>query len=175
ASQLQPDNADVHHLLGDSNEKLGNPLGAVKHYQRAAELQATESNLFDWGAELLAHGAVEPAIQVFSKGKRLFPKSLRMLVALGAASYAHGSYDQAGRYLCEATDLNARDPGPYALLDKLQVADAVQSEAISQRMARYVHLEPDTALANYYYAMTFRNGPSGEQTSSQAESLLRNA
>ena len=175
ASQLRPENADVHHLLGDCNEKLGNPLEAVKQYQRAAELQPSESNLFDWGAELLAHGAVEPATQVFSKGKRLFPQSSRMLIALGAASYARGSYGQAGQYLCEATDLNPRNPGAYGLLDKLQVADGGQSDAIIQRMARYVQLDPANGLANYYYAAALRNRPAGAESSLQVETLLRNA
>jgi tetratricopeptide (TPR) repeat protein len=61
--------AEPHHLLGEVDEKLGNPLEAVQEYQRAAELNPNESNLFDWGAELLMHRAVEPALEVFTKGK----------------------------------------------------------------------------------------------------------
>jgi hypothetical protein len=48
------------------DEKLGDALEAVREYQRAAELNASEPNLFDWGAELLAHRAAEPAMQVFA-------------------------------------------------------------------------------------------------------------
>ena len=54
-------------------EKQGNPLEAVREYQRAAETNPSESNYFNWGAELLVHRAAEPAIEVFSKGARLFP------------------------------------------------------------------------------------------------------
>ena len=99
-----------HHLLGDIEEKSGNSLEAVREYQRAAELDPSEPNFFDWGAELLLHRAVEPAIEVFSKGNRLFPHSARMLVALGVAWYSNGSYDQAAQRLCEASDLNPDDP-----------------------------------------------------------------
>ena len=61
------------------------PLAAVREYQRAVELDANEPNLFDWGAELLVHRAVEPAIEVFTKGNRLYPQSSRMLLGLAAA------------------------------------------------------------------------------------------
>ena len=40
--------ADLHHLLGDVDEKLGDSLEAVRHYQRAAELDPSEPHLFDW-------------------------------------------------------------------------------------------------------------------------------
>ena len=72
--------AEPHHLLAEIDEKLGNPLEAVREYQRAAELNPSESNLFDWGSELLLHHGVEPALEVFTKGNRLYPRSVRMLV-----------------------------------------------------------------------------------------------
>ena len=61
-----PNDPALHHQLGDVEEKLGNPLEAVREYQRAAELDPSESNLFDWGTELLAHRALEPATEVFT-------------------------------------------------------------------------------------------------------------
>src|SRR5580693_599360 len=80
------------------------PLEAVREYQRAAELDPSERNLFDWGAELLAHRAHDPAIEVFTRGNRLFPKSTRMLLGLAVAYYAKGSYDQAAQRFFDATD-----------------------------------------------------------------------
>ncbi|HEV2716401.1 MAG TPA: hypothetical protein VGU64_14155, partial [Terriglobales bacterium] len=61
AVEHDPRNAGLHHSLADAEEKLGNPLAAVQEYQRAAELDPSEPNLFDWGADLLLHRALEPA------------------------------------------------------------------------------------------------------------------
>src|SRR5258706_2888849 len=115
-----PKDPELHHRLGDVEEKLGNPLDAVREYQRAAELDPSEANLFDWGTELLTHRALEPATEVFAKGNRLFPKSVRMLVALGVAWYARGSYDQAAQCLVNASDLTPDNPTPYLFLGKMQ-------------------------------------------------------
>ena len=59
----QSDKAELHHLLGDVQERMGDSLAAVREYQRAAELDPTETYLFDWGSELLLHHAAEPAAE----------------------------------------------------------------------------------------------------------------
>ncbi len=151
----QPDSiAQQHHRLADSDEKLGKPLEAVREYQRAAELNPSESNIFDWGTELLLHRAAEPAIEVFNKGNRLFPQSIRMLTGLAAALYAQGFYEQAMQRLCEASDVNPGDPEPYLSMGKIQAVEATRSAAIAERLERFVKLQPDNALANYYYALS---------------------
>jgi tetratricopeptide (TPR) repeat protein len=167
--------AELHHLLGDVEEKLGNPLAALQEYQRAAELNPSEPNLFDWGAELLRHRAMEPAIEVFTKGNRLFPHSVRMLVGLGASWYARGSYEPAVQRLCEASDLNPDDPSPYLFLSKIQSVEKTQSDALVERLRRFVTLQPENAMANYYYAVSLwkgRKGPEDGETLAQVQSLL---
>jgi tetratricopeptide (TPR) repeat protein len=171
------DRAEMHHLLGDVEEKAGNPLEAVREYQRAAEMNPSESHLFDWGAELLAHRAADPAIEVFAKGNRLFPRSVRMLVALGVSWYARGSYGQSVRCLFDASDLNPSDPTPYLFLGKMQNAEIVQPEGFVERLGRFARLQPENALANYYYAVALwktRKG-SDSTTPAQVESLLNKA
>jgi tetratricopeptide (TPR) repeat protein len=170
--------AEPHHLLGEVDEKLGNPLEAVQEYERAAELNPSESNLFDWGAELLLHGAVEPALEVFTKGNRLFPRSVRMLSALGASWYAQGSYDQAARRLCEASDLDPNDSNPYVLMGKMEAAETAQSKAMVERLERFARLQPENALANYYYAVSLwkrRKSPEDVADWAQVKSLLEKA
>jgi len=149
-----PKDPEVHHLLGDVEEKLGNPLQAVREYQRAAELDPSEPNLFDWGTELLTHRALEAATEVFTKGNHLFPKSVRMLIALGVSWYARGSYDQAGKCLANASDLAPDNPIPYLFLGKMQSAETTPSEGSVARLERFAELQPDNALANYYYAVS---------------------
>ena len=147
------DGAAVHHLLGDLEEKRKRPVEAVREYQRAAELNASEPNFFDWGAELLTHRALQPAIEVFTKGHRLFPQSSRMLVGLGVAWYATGSFDVATKYVCDASDLNPADGSSYLVLGKMQIAQQSTSPAVLARLERFARLAPENALANYYYAV----------------------
>ena len=156
-------------------EKRADPLQAVHEYQRAAEANPSESNYFAWGAELLVHHAVEPAIEVFTKGHRLFPDSSRMLVGLGVAWYARGSYDQAAMRLCEASDQNPGDPNPYLFLGKIQSVETTQSQGLVERLERFARLQPENPLANYYYALSLwkqRKGPDDSKTAMEVESLL---
>jgi len=178
AVDRDPANARLHHQLGDADEQMGNSLEAVREYQRAAELDATESYLFDWGAELLTHRAIDQAMEVFSKGNRLFPRSVRMLLGLATAAYSRGAYDQAARRFFEACDLNPSDPGPYLFLGKVQSVEISQSDGYLERMARFATLQPGNALANYYYAASLwkrRNGSADSDTRAKVPSLLEKA
>ncbi len=175
ASQDKP---ELHHLLGDVEEKLGDSLEALRQYQRAAEMDPNEGYVFDWGSELLLHHAPEPAQEVFSKGNHLFPRSTRMLVGLGAAWFAGGSYDQAVRRICEASDLNPQDPNPYIFLGKMQRAETTPSEEVVEKLRRFVALQPDNAEANYYYAVALwklRKDPQDKGRQEQVESRLNTA
>jgi tetratricopeptide (TPR) repeat protein len=172
------DKPELHHLLGNVEEKLGNPVDAVREYQRAAELDPSEPNLFDWGADLLLHHAPEPAAEVFSKGNRLFPRSTRMLIGLGVAWYSRGSNDEAARCLCEASDLNPSDPNPYLFLAKIRNVQATPSPEVAERLKRFVTLQPENAMANYLYATALwaqRSNAEDTETSAQVESLLQKA
>ena len=174
----QQEKAALHHLLGDVAEKTGDPLAAVREYQRAAQLDASETNLFDWGAELLMHHAPEPAAEVFSNAHRTFPHSIRILLGLGVAWFVQGSYDQAIQYLGEASDLDPGDPNPYLFLGKIQNAEVSGRAATAERLARFARLQPQNAFANYYYAVSLwkqRKGPQDAQTAAQVESLLEKA
>lgn len=178
-----PKDAALHHQLGEIEEKLGNPLEAVREYQHAAELDPSEQYLFDWGTELLSHRALEPAAEVFTKGNRLFPKSVRMLIALAVADYARGSYDQAAQCLASASDLAPGDETPYLFMGKMQGGEAAPSPETREtleRLARFQRLEPGNALANYYYAASLwkarqSTGALDDATSTQVETLLQKA
>jgi tetratricopeptide (TPR) repeat protein len=176
--KAEQEKADLHHLLGEVEEKLGNSVDAVREYQRAVELNPSESNLYDWGAELLVHRAPEPAIEVFTRGNHLFPHSVRMLVGLGVSLYARGSYEQAVQRLCEASDLNPDDPSPYLFLGKIQSVEKTQPDALVERLRRFVTLQAENAMANYYYAVSLwkgRKAPEDAETLAQVQSFLEKA
>ena len=168
--------AEVHRLLGDVYEKSGQPLDAVREYQRAAELKPDEVNLFDWGADLLMHRAYEPALEVFTRGNRLFPRSARILAGLGVAAYARGAYDEALEHLCDASDLDPADAQFYLFIGKMQTMQSAQPRCVQKNLARYVALQPANAPARYYYALSLlnhhENSTDGDK---QVESLLQKA
>lgn len=170
------DKAELHHLLAELDEKHKDPLSAVHEYQRAAELEPTETNLFDWGTELLTHRTFQPAIEVFSRGHRQFPASSRMLLGLGVAWYATGASDLAAKCVGEASDLEPADPTPYVILGKMSAGDKAASPAVIERFARFARQHPESAEANYYYAVAlWKGGTQQSEAAPRVESLLEDA
>lgn len=174
----QNDNADAHRLSGELDEKLGDPLAAVHEFERAVRQDPSEQNYFAWGSELLLHRAVWQAKDVFSAGVKAYPKSARMLTALGAALFAGALYDEAAQRLCEASDLNPADPEPYLFMGKIEISAPNPLACVDQKLARFVELHPEDPLANYYYAMTIwkqKGQPIDEATLQRVEELLTKA
>jgi len=170
--------ADAHRLLGELDERLGDSLEAVREYERAARMGPSEQNYFEWGTELLLHKADQPAVEVFAKGARLHPESARMLAGLGAALYASGSYEEAARRLCEASDLRPKDSAPYLFLGKMQKSTTALLPCSEERLARFVREQPGNTLANYYYGLTLWKRDRGTENSAglqQAEALFEKA
>jgi tetratricopeptide (TPR) repeat protein len=140
--------------VADAAEKEGKALEAAREYQRVAELEPTETHLFDWGTELLIHRAADQAVEVFTRGNHLFPHSTRILLGLAVALYSRGSYDAAARRFFEATDVNPSDPAPYLFLGKVTSAEITESSGFAERLRRFASLQPENAWANYYYAVS---------------------
>src|SRR5437763_9932686 len=57
--------AELHNLLGEVEEKDGKFVAAENEYETAAHIEPSDSNLFDWGSELLLHRTLGPAVEVF--------------------------------------------------------------------------------------------------------------
>jgi alpha-galactosidase len=172
------EDANLQRLLGDLDEKLEEPLAAVRAYERAAELDASEQNYFAWGAELLLHRAAAPAAEVFARGAHLHPESARMLAGLGASLYTSGFSEEAASRLCEASDLDPSNSAPYLFLGKIQEGASASLPCAEQKLARFANERPADALANYYYAMALWKRSRGSENSealAKAEALLQNA
>jgi len=169
------DVANRHALLAEAAESEGRPLDAVRQYQKAAELQPSEANLFAWGADLLLHRAFEPAIEVFKKGHRLYPGSVRMLLGLSVATYDQGAMEQGKALLLQACDLNPADSAPYLFLGKLQEAEKTEPPSWAEKFARFVRLHPENALAHYYYAVALGKQEPGGGNAAMVESELKKA
>jgi tetratricopeptide (TPR) repeat protein len=151
--RMHKDSADLHRLAGELDEKLGNPLAAVQEEEQAVRLDPSEQNYFEWGSELLLHRAVWQAAEVFRNGVRLYPKSSRMLTALGASLFAAALYDEAALRLCDASDLNPADPEAHIFMGKIEKEAPTPLPCIEQKLARFLQKQPESPLANYLYAM----------------------
>jgi tetratricopeptide (TPR) repeat protein len=172
------DSADLHRLLGELDEKVSDPLAAVHEDEQAVRLEPSEQNYFAWGSELLLHRAVWQAAEVFRQGTRAYPKSARMLTALGTAQFAGALYQDAATSLCAAADLNPADPQPYLFLGRIDMAAPKPLGCVAPRLARLVKEQPQNSLANYLYAMAILKSleqTPDRQVLQQAETLLNRA
>lgn len=174
-SLANKESPDARRLAGEVDEQRGDPLSAVHEFERAARLDPSEQNYFEWGSELLLHRAVWQARDVFGKGAEEYPKSARMLTALGTALFAGARYDEAALRLCDASDLNPTDLEPYTFMGKVELAAPTPLSCVEQKLARFVQLQPDNSLANYLYAMAIwkrQQQPADPHAMQQVETLL---
>lgn len=146
-------NAETHRVAGEIYEKAGQPLLAVREFERAVRLDPSEQNYFEWGTELLFHRAVWQAKEVFEGGVKVYPRSSRLLTSLGAVLFAGALYDEAELRLCEASDLDPESRETYLFMGKIEIAAPHPLECADTRLARYAQAHPENALANYFYAM----------------------
>ncbi len=152
------DTGELHNLLGQIQEKDGKFVDAVNQFEIAGHMEPSEENLFDWASELLLHMTYEPAITVYQDGARRFPDSPRLWIGLGLALYSRGKYDEAVAALIKGADLSPADPRCYLFLSKAYDSSPNQADEVIRRFRRYAELQPQNALAQYYYAMSMWKG-----------------
>jgi tetratricopeptide (TPR) repeat protein len=170
--------ADLHRMAGELDEKRGDPLAAVQQYQQAVALDPSEENYFAWGSELLLHRAVWQAAEVFRSGVNAHPKSARLLTALGTALFAGARYDEAARSLCAASDLDPANDEPYLFMGKIEMAAPTPLPCVAPKLAQFVQRNPDNSLANYFYAMALwkqQEHSADKAALEQVEALLTKA
>lgn len=185
AEQLQlmirrHETAELDGLLAEAFERSGDYKNAAVSYDRAAEMDPSEDNVFDLGSFLLQHphyeGFLGKALTVFRYGVQRYPQSAKLNAGLGVTLYAEGKYDDAVQVLCAAVDLNPADPKPYQFLGKLSKVSPALMPKIQERLAGFVRMYPDNGPANYYYAMSLLQQPDGAKAANPGvEALLKKA
>jgi tetratricopeptide (TPR) repeat protein len=172
----QKNTAELHNLLGQIEEKDGKFVAAEKEYESAAHMDPSETNLFDWGSELLIHRTLGPAIEVFQHATERYPDSPRLAIGLGISLYSRGNYDEAVKALLRGADLSPSDPRCYLFLSKAYDSSPGQAQEVIERFRRFAELQPQNARAYYYYAMSLWKGRRVEDASldvHQIEALLK--
>ena len=172
----QKDSAELHNLLGEVEEKDGKFVAAANEYELAAHLDPSESNLFDWGSELLLHRTLDPAIQVFQTAAERYPNSPRVAIGLGIAYYSRGNYDDAVKSLLKAADLAPADPRVYPFLSRAYDSSPSQADEVIARFRRFAEQQPNNGRAQYYYAMSLWKGRRAQEPNldlTQISALLK--
>ena len=176
--EARKDTAELHNLLAEVEEKDGNFVGAANEFQTAAHMEPSESNIFDWGSELLIHRTLEPAVEVFREGTSRYPNSPRLAIGLGMALYSLGKYDEAVKSLVRGAELDPNDPRAYAFLSRAFDSSPSQADEVIECFRRFSELQPRSGLAVYYYAMSIWKGKRSQDPNldlGQIESLLKKA
>jgi tetratricopeptide (TPR) repeat protein len=173
------DSAELHSLLGAIEEKSKNYLASAAQFEKAAHMDPSENNVFEWGTELLLHQTFEPATEVFKAGLARYPQSSQMKIGFGVAQYGLGNFDVGARAFLQASDMNPADRLPLIFLGQAydNLSPAIKDQIIS-RFERFVQADQHDASVRYYYAMALwkQAGDSPEPARQVlVESLLKSA
>jgi tetratricopeptide (TPR) repeat protein len=170
--------AELHSLLGDVEDKAGNPVAAAEEFQRAARMDESEQNILDLGNGLIKINAFDAAVQIFSYGLGKYRESAKLRVGMGIARYSRGEFDMAVKFLCEAADLDSTDPRPYLFLGEMYGVSVEMADEVTKRMAQFVKYHPGNAMAHYYFALNLwrgRRDPDHPVNLKQVETSLKRA
>ncbi len=151
--------AEFHNLLASLQESVGHYVEAVRHYQKAVELEATnEQYYFDLGLEYLAHFTFGPAIEVFQVGIKKFPNASRQYEGKGLAHYAMREYPQAADAFLTALEMSPSSPSAFAAWNALQSAlEPLELERVLPRLKSLSQAHPQNAEAMYCYGQALLN------------------
>jgi tetratricopeptide (TPR) repeat protein len=171
--------AELHSLLGDAEDKAGDPAKAAQEYSRAAQMNPSEDNLINLGIEFARYHALDLAEKVFVGAAERYPRSARIQVGLGYCNYLREKYDKARTALIRAAELAPSNGNVYlALANAYTSAPEMHGDGITELMRKWVRLRPNDPRASYYCALSLRKEAHdlGRQVDAdELESLLKTA
>jgi tetratricopeptide (TPR) repeat protein len=119
------DSGSIESLIGDIQEKRGDPLAAVRGYQTAVTLEPSEErHHVALGLELLRHQTFDAALVVFNQASTLFPQSLRVKILLGLAYYFVDRSADASQALLDAAKMDPQDETVARYLGEITLQDS---------------------------------------------------
>jgi tetratricopeptide (TPR) repeat protein len=144
---------EEHQLLARADEGSGLFRQAEQEYRMAERDKPSEENVFGVGYELMLEGSTADAEAAFKAGVEQYPRSMPMRVGAATAEFLAGDVSMAVHSLLNATDISPDDLRAYALLVKIAGVPPGENERVVQSFERLLKREPDSAEANYLYAV----------------------
>jgi tetratricopeptide (TPR) repeat protein len=171
----QKDNAELHNLLGSIEDAAGDLRAAVAEYQRAAQMDPSEKNVFDYATGFSKGKAYAEARQIFEYGVKQYPKSARMRVGLAVSLHGLGKDFDAVTALCDAVDLDPDDARTVTFLTGMHDVSPELADHVTARLAHLAEVHPNNAQVNYGYALSLwkrREGKADEATLAEVRKHL---
>lgn len=161
-------------LAGDLEEKLGNSLAAVHHYQRAVANEPSEANLYALCVEYLRHWTWDEAKRTASYGMAKYPDSTRLKLVLGVALFGSKDFAEAARAF---GGLLQRDPDNSMYADMLgrTCGEIGSADSECAALEQFANRHPENAMAAWYAARQILNRPHSAAELDEAEMLLHRA
>jgi tetratricopeptide (TPR) repeat protein len=173
--------AELHSLLGEVEDKAGNPAKAAQEYSRAAQMNPSEDNLINLGIEFARYHALDLAEKVFVGAAERYPRSARIQVGLGYTYYLLQNYDRARLTFIHAAEIAPSNGNVYLIMAKAYNSvplAKMRGDGITELMRKWVRIKPNDPRASYYCAISLRKEAhdSGRKTDpAEIESLLQTA
>ena len=174
APQLQAD-AGLQELTGEAEEKTGHFEKAFAAFQRAATLDPSEANLFHYGNELLQHWSFPAAIDIFQFALSRFPDSEQLRAGLGVAYFGNNDFTHAADIFAQQLTRAPENTEAADLLGRSCSAVGSSTPAACSGLLAFAHRHPANGAASLYAAVTLMQQPLTDNTSREAEDLLRAA
>lgn len=146
------DSGSIESLIGDIQEKRGDPLDAVHSYQAAVSLEPSEErHHLALGLELLRHQTFDAGLVVFQQASALFPQSLRVKILLGLAYFFVDRSADATQALLDAAKMNPRDGTVARYLGEITFQDtSTPNPAAVDQVCRFADEHPRDQTADAF-------------------------
>jgi tetratricopeptide (TPR) repeat protein len=165
----------VQALAADAEERAGHFPEALAHFQKAAQMNPSDANLYALDVELLRHWTWPEAIKVANFAAERFPASSHFPVAAGIGYYANGDYKLA---IGVFSKLLGTDPNNATYADLLGRSCSLLAEgetAGCSEIYRFAERHPGNAVTATYAAVAILHEPSDTHDLAKATALLHAA